>query len=123
MKSILLITTIVLTSISCSRKIDLKGHYDPNKSFEVYHHEVGTYEFQVNEERHTKLLSWLESNNKNWKPTRKDWGSLVIISQENFTLLLFRGDKFAVVVITDDENITRHYSKMCNNNGFHILDE
>ena len=123
MKSILLMSTIVLISISCSNKIDLKGHYDPTQSFEVYQHQVGTNEFQVNEERHTKLLSWLELNNKNWKPTKNDWGSLVIINQENFRLLLFRNDKFAVVEITDDENTTRYYSKMCNSDGFHMLDE
>ena len=123
MKSILLISAIALTATSCSQRINLTGHYDPNKSFEVYHHEVGTYEFKVNEERHTKLVSWLEDNNKNWKPTGNDWGSLVLIKQENFTLLLFRDNKFAVVAITDDENNTRDYSKRCNNDGFHILDE
>ena len=123
MKSILLMFTIVMTSISCSKKIDLKGHYDPNQSFEVYRHQVGEYEFKVNEERHTKLLSWLKSNNKNWKPTKNDWGSLVLINQENFRLLLFRNDKFAVVEITDDENITHCYSKMCDNDGFQIFDD
>ena len=123
MKSILLISTIVLTSISCSKRINLTGHYDPNKSFEVYRHQVGTFEFKVNEERHAKLVSFLEENNKNWKPTRSDWGSLIIITQENFTLLLFIGDKFAVVTITDDENIPRYYSKRCNNDGAHIFEE
>lgn len=123
MKSILLISTIALTAISCSKKINLSGHYDPTQSFEVYQHPVGTSEFQVNEARHAKLLSWLALNNKSWKPTRSDWGSMVLIKQENFTLLLFRANKFAVVTITDDENITRHYSKRCNNDGFHVLDE
>lgn len=123
MKLKYVILAFSLLAVSCSKRINLTGHYDPTQSFEVYHHEVGTYVYQVNEERHTKLISWLESNDKNWKPTRNDWGSLVIITQENFTLLLFIGDKFTVVTITDDENITRHYSKRCNNDGSHILDE
>ena len=123
MKFLSLLFILTLTTLSCSRKINLEGFYDPNQSFEVYQHEVGTTEFRLNEKRHTQLISWLALNSENWKPTRNDWCSLVVIKQNKFTLLLFRNGDFSVVGIPDDNNQIQFYSKESNNDGFHILEK
>ena len=123
MKSILLMSTIILTAISCSKKFDLTGHYDPTQSFEVIEYQVGTFELQVNDVRHAKLLSWLELNSQNWEPTHNEWAGKVIINQENFTLLLYRDNNDAFVNITDDKNITRNYRRKYDNDGLKFLDE
>ena len=124
----LVIYIIVLTAISCSKKIDLTDHYDPTQSFEVIDQERpkdGNYssEIQVNDLKHAELLSWLELNNQNWKPTHNTHAGLVIVYQENFRLLLYRNNDFAVVIITDDENISHYYKKIFDTGGLKFLDE
>lgn len=116
-------STIVLTSISCSKKFDLTEHYDPTQPFEVIEYQFGTIEIQVNDVRHAKLLSWLELNNKHWKRTHSEWAGLVIINQENFHLMLYRDNNDAFVNITDDKNKTRHYRRTYDNDGLKFLDE
>ena len=126
MKLIHIICTIALFTVSCSEKFDLTDHFDPTKSFEVIDQDkpiLEEYKIQVNDLRHAKLLSWLELNNKNWKPTHNEWAGLVIVYQENFRLLLYRNSEFAVVIITDDENISRYYRRTFDNDGLKFLDE
>ena len=130
MKTILLMSTIVLTTISCSRKIDLAGHYDSTQSFEVVEHRggepyelVGPYEIQVNDVRHAKLLAWLALNNQEWKRTHNEWAGLVWVYQENFKLLLYRNSEYAVVIITDEKNKSRYYRRTFDNDGLKFLDE
>ena len=128
MKSILLMCLIVLTINSCSKAFDITDHFDPTQSFEVTDFErakdgKSNSEIQVNDLRHDQLLSWLELNNQNWKPTHDTHAGLVIISQENFRLLLYRKNDFAVVIVTDDENISHHYKKTFDRGGLEFLDE
>ena len=128
MKSILLMYIIVLTANSCSKEFDITDYYDPTQSFEVTDFErakdgKSSSEIQVNDLRHDQLLSWLELNNQNWKPTHDTHAGLVIISQENFRLLLYRNNDFAVVIVTDDENISHHYKKIFDTGGLKFLDE
>lgn len=124
MKSILLLTTIVLTSISCSRKINLTDHYDPTLSFTVHEHTVAEpYEVQVDDAKHAKILSWLELNNENWKRTHNEWAGMVFVYQENFRLLLYRNSEYAVVIITDDKNKSRFYRRAFQNDGLKFLDQ
>ena len=122
MKSILFMCIIVLTTISCSKK--LTGHFDPAQAFEVVDYPIGPYEVQVNDARHAKILSWIELNNENWKRTyNKTWAGKVQVYQENFKLLLYRNSEFAVVIITDDKNISRYYRRVFDNDGLKFLDE
>ena len=126
MKSTLLLYIIVLTAISCSKEFDITDHYDPTQSFEVIDFEKSDHsisEIQVNDLKHAQLLSWLELNNQNWKPTHDRHAGLVIIYQENFRLLLYRNNDFAVVIITDDEKISHYYKKIVDSGGLTFLDE
>ena len=128
MKSILLIYIIVLTAVSCSKEFDLTDYYDPTQSFEVIDQERpkdgnSRSEIKVNDLRHAKLLSWLELNNQNWKPANDRHAGLVIIYQENVRLLLYRNHDYAVVTITDDENISHNYKKILDTGGLEFLDE
>ena len=126
MKSIHIIFIIILIAISCSKKFDITDHFDPTLSFEVIDFEKAGHsssEIQVNDLKHAQLLSWLELNNQNWKPTHDTHAGLVIIYQENFRLLLYRNNDFAVVIITDDENISHYYKKIVDTGGLKFLDE
>ena len=130
MKSILLMPTIVLTTISCSNKINLTGHYDPTQSFEVVDQTlvdsgvlVNEYDIQVDDVRHAKLLQWLASNDQEWERTHNEWAGLVWVFQENFKLLLYRNSEYAVVIITDDKNKSRFYRRTFDNEGLKFLDE
>ena len=124
MKSKLLIFAIILTTISCSRKINLAGHFDPNQPFEVVDlPEDEPYEIQVNDPRHAKLLSWLELNDQEWKRTHNEWAGLVWVYQENFKLLLYRNSEHAFVIITHAKNKERFYRRVFNNDGLKFLDE
>lgn len=119
---------IVLTALSCSKKFDLTDHYDPTQSFEVTDLEKpkdgnSSYGIQVNDLRHDQLLSWLELNNQNWKPTHDTHAGLVLISQENFKLMLYRDSELAVVRFTDEENISHYYKKIVVPGGLNFLDE
>jgi len=127
MKSRLLMYIIILTAISCSKEFDITDHYDPTQSFEVIDQEKpkdgkSSSEIQVNDLKHDQLLSWLELNNKDWKPTHDTHAALVIINQENFRLLLYRNNNFGVVIITDDENISHYYKKIFDTGGLKFLD-
>lgn len=128
MKSILLMYIVVLTAMSCSKKIDIADYYDPTQSFEVIDQEKpkdgkGRFEIGVNDIRHERLLSWLELNNQNWTPTHDTQAGLVIIYQDNFRLLLYRNNDFAVVIITDDEGTSNYYKKMLDTGELEFLDE
>jgi len=127
MKSRLLMYIIILTAISCSKEFDITDHYDRTQSFEVIDQEKpkdsnSITEFQVDDLKHAQLLSWLELNNRNWKPTHDRHAGLVIIYQENFRLLLYRNNDLAVVIITDDENISHYYKKIFDTGGLKFLD-
>jgi hypothetical protein len=128
MKSTLLIYIIVLTAMSCSKEFDLTDHYDPTQSFKVIDQEKpkddnSSSEILVNDLKHAQLLSWLELNNQNWKPTHNTHAGLVIIYQEKFRLLLYRHSEFGVVIITDDKNISHYYKKIFNTGGLEFLDK
>ena len=105
-----------MTTLSCSEKINLAGHYDPTQSFEVIDQqkpkdgEVKS-EIRVNDAKRNQLLSWLKLNNRNWEPTHNTQAGLVIIHQKNFRLLLYRNNNFGVVIITDDEDKLHYYKK------------
>jgi len=119
---------LVLTVDSCSKEFDLTDYYDPTQSFEVIDQERpkdgnSNSEIQVNDLKHEKLLSWLELNNKNWKPTHNTHAGLVIVYQEKFRLLLYRNHDIAVVIITDDDNISHYYKKTLNTGGLEFLDD
>jgi len=128
MKSIHVIYIFALIATSCSKKLDLAAYIDPTQPFQVvdaHRAKGGTIEteWQVNDAKHDQLLSWIESNNRNWKPTHATHAGLVILSQENFRLLLYRNSNFAVVILTDDENITHNYKKSVDTRGLIFLDE
>lgn len=114
--------------MSCSKKFDLTQHYDPTQPFEVIDQERpkngnSISEIQVNDLRHAKLLSWLESNKQNWEPAHDTHAGLVIIYQEGFRLLLYRNNDFAVVIITDDEKVSHYYKKALDTGRLEFLDE
>ena len=133
--SILAMFIIVLATTSCSKEmdnqpkeIDISDLYDVTQSFEVIDQEQpkdgnGRFEIRVTDPRHGRLLSWLKSNDKNWKPAPNTHAGLVIIYQENFRLLLYRNHHFAVVVITDDNGISNYYKKSLDVGGLEFLDE
>lgn len=128
MKTTLLVCTIALIGSSCSNRIDLTNYYDAGASFELIDMERpedgnSSPEILRNEKRHDGLLLWLESNKKNWKPAHNTHAGLVIISQEKFRLLLYRNNDFAVVIITDDENVSRYYKKSLDTGGLEFLDK
>ena len=127
MKSILLICIIVLTTQSCTKKIDLSGYYDPTQSFELIDQQKPkdgkvNSEIRANDANHDQLLSWLELNNQNWAPTHNTQAGLVIIYQENFRLFLYRNNDFGVVIITDEEDKMHYYKKSFDVGGLEFLD-
>lgn len=128
MKSIYLIYIFALIATSCSKKLDLTTYIDPTQPFQVvdsHRTKGGTIEteWQVNDAKHDQLLSWIGSNNRNWKPTISTHAGLVILSQEKFRLLLYRNSDFAVVILTDDENITHYYKKSVDTRDLIFLNE
>ena len=116
---------IVLTAISCSKEFDIVDHFDPTQSFQFVDIQKtkNDVEIQVNDLKHDQLLSWLQLNNQNWKPTDHSYASLFNISQENFKLLLYRNNDFVVVRFTDDENISHQYKKIVDSDGLNFLYE
>lgn len=125
MKSTLFLCLIALTAASCSKKFDLTDHYDSTLSFEVTDMERSKdgLEILVTDKRHDQLLSWLESNKSDWEPTHDTHAGLVIIYQENFSLILYRNSDFGVVRYIDDENITHNYKKIFDTGGLGFLDD
>ena len=128
MKLIHVIYIFALIATSCSKKLDLAAYIDPTQPFQVvdmHRSKGGTIEteWQVNDVKHDQLLSWIKTNNGNWKPTHDTHAALVIISQENFRLILYRNHDFGIVRFTDDKNITHNYKKIFDTGELEFLDE
>jgi hypothetical protein len=69
-------------------------------------------------------VSWLRSNNHNWKkPTHNTHAGLIIVSQGDFHILFHRDNDFIVVDYTDDENVVYQYIKTMDSNDLRFLVE
>ena len=123
-----LLYLVLMISKPVSEDIDIAGLYDPTQPFEVIdQHEPkdGKLRFTIglNDPRHARILSWLELNEQSWTPTHNTHAGLVIIYQQNFRLLLYRNSDFAVVIITDEKDVSRYFKKDLKTGGLSFLDE
>ena len=100
MKSTTIILMMSLLAISCSKKFDVSDYFDPSLPFEIIdmEHPSGVRsetEIQMNDSKHDKLVSWLKSNNDNWKKSPKNThAGLIIVRQGDFHILFYRDRDF-----------------------------
>ena len=106
----------------------MADYYDPAQPFKVTDFErakdgVSTYQILVSDPRHERLLSWLESNNQDWEPAHDSHAGFVIISQENFRVIMYRDGDLQVARVIDAENVTHNFKRTFDNKGLKFLDE
>ena len=124
-----------LLAVSCSKKFDLAVHYDPTLPFEIIHRtlsddhksvsDVLIYQINQSDTRHSKLVSWLKSNNNGWKKTDHDThAGLISVNQNDFTILLYPDNDMVVIGIDVEGNDMKQFKRdMDSNELMFIVDD
>ena len=121
---ILLISSI---TVSCSQKFNITDHFDPALPFEVMDAEKpgsdgSSTVIRSNDLRHQQLVSWLNSNDNGWKKTEHNThAGLVIVTQGEFTILLYRDNDFVVAGYNDEEDVMQQYIRKMDSNELRFL--
>ena len=127
MKLTPLVCITILTALSCTKKFDLTEHFDPTLPFEIIDQEhpsgvLSQTEIQVDDPKHIQLVSWLTSNNHDWrKAPHNTHAALIIISQGDFRILFYRDDDDVVVAYNNEENVMQQFIRNMDSNELRFL--
>ena len=112
---------------ACTRKYDITNHFDPTLPFEIIDqgHPSGVLfdtQIIINEPKHSQLLSWLNSNNNDWKKTDDNTqAALIIVRQGAFSLLFYRDNDFVISGYNNEEKVMQQYIRNMDSHELRFL--
>ena len=128
--SIIGLTVITTSFISCKKNININGHIDKNAPLKMSIHEKDSlnglssshiFEIPVNSIKYRSFVEWCSKNTEGWKSTPASYVAHISITQNNFWLLIFSKGNGVVIGFTDNNGKQRQYSKAINNEELNFL--
>ena len=128
MKTKYLNLALVLLIFSCTTEVEISNYFDSNKSIYIVNrlkspNVDNLHEIQSGEIKHKKLVSWIDSNYKNWKTTADSGDSELGIVQESFKLFIDKEMNAVRMIFVDETGFVRQYTNSIKHDELNFLSD